>query len=122
MLGAVAELLEDFDTDQALEVLLAREALGTTGIGEAIAIPHGKLEKLEDIILVFARSLDGVEYEALDKVPCSLFFLVLAPEKIVGQHLRILAQISRLLKDQVFRNNLLSATDQDEIWSLLQKS
>ncbi|WP_419787971.1 PTS sugar transporter subunit IIA [Pseudodesulfovibrio sp.] len=110
----------EMDTDLAVRVLLDRERLGTTGIGDGIAIPHGKLEDLEKVIVVVGRSRDGVDFEALDHEPCHIFFLVLAPEQVAGMHLRILAQISRLLKDESFRRQFLDADDLDSLWTMLK--
>lgn len=120
MMAPVAKANPEMDTDQAVRVLLDREKLGTTGIGDSIAIPHGKLESLEKVIVVVGRSPEGVDFEALDSKPCSIFFLVLAPEQVAGMHLRILAQISRVLKDEVFRKRFMDAVDHEELWSLLQ--
>ena len=126
---ALAELIEPigkkipgFDTAKAHKVLLEREYLGTTGIGDGVAIPHGKLETLDDIILVVGRSRDGVDFEALDFKLCNIFFLVLAPEQVAGIHLRILAHISRLLKDDNFRELFMIAEDKDALWNLLSQT
>jgi len=116
----LGEKYSEMDTDQAVRVLLEREKLGTTGIGDGIAIPHGKLEELEKVIVVVGRSLSGMDFEALDHKPCSIFFLVLAPEQVAGMHLRILAQISRVLKDENFRNQFMDADGLDGLWALLQ--
>ncbi|BDQ36282.1 PTS fructose transporter subunit IIA [Pseudodesulfovibrio nedwellii] len=110
----------EMDTDLAVRVLLDREQLGTTGIGDGIAIPHGKLENLEKVIVLVGRSFKGIEFDALDQKPCFIFFLVLAPEQAAGLHLRILAQISRLLKDKTFRQSLLEADGSEELWGLLK--
>lgn len=125
----LAELIEPigrkipgFDVDKAHKVLLEREYLGTTGIGDGVAIPHGKLESLDDIILVVGRSRDGVDFEALDFKHCNIFFLVLAPEQVAGIHLRILAHISRLLKDDHFRQAFMAADDKDSLWNLLAQT
>ena len=118
----VGQKLTGFDTDKALQVLLEREGLGTTGIGDGVAIPHGKLENLEDIVLVVGRSPQGVDFEALDFKSCHIFFLVLAPEHVAGMHLRILAHISRLLKDDQFRAAFMDAEDHDALWSLLSQT
>ncbi len=122
----LAELVEPviaavphLDKDAVLGVLRERENLGTTGIGDGIAIPHGKLENLDRIVLVVGRSPAGVDFEALDFKLCHIFFLVLAPEQVAGMHLRILAQISRLLKEPSFRESFLSAADADELWHVL---
>ena len=110
----------EMDTDQAVRVLLDRESLGTTGIGDGIAIPHGKLEGLDKVIVVIGRSLEGIDFDALDHKPCSIFFLVLAPEQAAGTHLRLLAQISRVLKDEAFRQEFMGVTDIDGMFKLLK--
>lgn len=109
----------DLDGETVLNVLRDRESLGTTGIGDGIAIPHGKHDSLDRIMLVVARSTGGVDFEALDFKLCNIFFLVLAPEQVAGMHLRILAQISRLLKDSEFRKAFMSAPDAEALWQLL---
>lgn len=106
--------------ETALGVLLEREKLGTTGIGDGIAIPHGKLDCIENICVVVGRSEEGVEFDALDHKPCHIFFLVLAPEQVAGMHLRVLAHISRLLKDEQFRKTFRAASDVDTLWDLLK--
>ena len=118
---ALGKRYENLDTDLAVRVLLDREQLGTTGIGDGIAIPHGKIDGIDDVMLVVGRSLTGVDFEALDSKPCSIFFLVLAPEEVAGMHLRILAQISRVLKDEQFRERFHSAESHDAIWKLLSQ-
>ena len=120
LIAPVGVKYPEMDTDQAVRVLLDREKLGTTGIGDSIAIPHGKLEDLEQVVVVVGRSLKGVEYEALDHNPCSIFFLVLAPEQVAGMHLRVLAQISRLLKDEEFRKAFMEADDFEAFWQLIK--
>ncbi|QGY41133.1 PTS sugar transporter subunit IIA [Pseudodesulfovibrio cashew] len=120
LIAPVGKTEPEVDTDHAVRVLLDRERLGTTGIGDGIAIPHGKLENLEKVIVVAGRSPEGVDFEALDHRPCFIFFLVLAPEQMAGLHLRILAQISRVLKDEAFRKRFLEAEGRDELWNLLQ--
>ena len=109
----------DFDDARALQVLLDRENLGTTGIGDGVAIPHGKMENLEQIVIVVGRSLKGVNFDALDFKPCRIFFLVLAPEHVAGLHLRILAHISRLLSDETFRHAFMSAENDAALWQVL---
>jgi PTS system nitrogen regulatory IIA component len=125
----LAELIElvknkypELDSEEAFRVLMEREQLGTTGIGDGVAIPHGKLRSLEQIVVVCGRSLSGVEFEALDHSPCSIFFLVLAPEQSAGLHLRLLALISRLLKSPEFRQSFIEAEDRDGVWRLLKES
>ncbi len=122
LIRPIAEKIPGFNADKAHKVLLEREYLGTTGIGDGVAIPHGKLDSLDDIILVVGRSTGGVDFEALDFKMCRIFFLVLAPEQVAGVHLRILAHISRLLKDDGFRESFLAAADQNELWNLLSQT
>lgn len=109
----------DFDAKRAHQVLLDRENLGTTGIGDGVAIPHGKMESLERIVIVVGRSLGGVSFDALDFKPCRIFFLVLAPEHVAGLHLRILAHISRLLSDESFRRAFLAAETDEALRQVL---
>lgn len=120
LVAAVSNRFPDLDKQAALDVLIEREKLGTTGIGDGIAIPHGKLDGLEDIVVVVGRSVDGVEFEALDQKPCHILFLVLAPEQVAGMHLRVLAHISRLLKDDAFRKSFSEADTDDDLWRLLK--
>ncbi len=110
---------EGIDPDQAYAVLLEREKLGTTGIGDGVAIPHGKLDSLERIIVAVGRSTEGIDFDALDFSPCHIFFLVLAPEQVAGMHLKVLAHISRLIKDEEFRKRFLTAQGRDGLWDLL---
>ncbi len=122
LIAPIGKKLAGFDLAKAHKVLLEREYLGTTGIGDGVAIPHGKLDSLSDIILVVGRSKEGVDFESLDFKLCNIFFLVLAPEQVAGVHLRILAHISRLLKDENFRTTFVSAPDQEALWQLLSQT
>ena len=122
LIAPLAAKYAGFDLKKAHRVLLEREYLGTTGIGDGVAIPHGKLENLGDIILVVGRSREGVDFEALDFKRCTIFFLVLAPEQVAGVHLRILAHISRLLKDDSFRGAFMTAPDKDAMWNILAQT
>ncbi len=119
LVAPLAAKLSTLDAARAHKVLMERETLGTTGIGDGVAIPHGKLDSLEEIKLVVGRSPNGVEFEALDFKLCTIFFLVLAPEKVAGMHLRILAHISRLLKDDHFRRAFQEAETKEQLWELL---
>lgn len=103
-----------------MEVLLERERLGSTGIGDGIAIPHGKLHNLGDLLLAFGRSQAGVDFDSLDGKPAHLFFLVVAPENSAGVHLKALARISRLLKSNAVRKELMQAKDAEEIFRIIQ--
>ena len=110
-----------FDPEAMLQVLLERERLGSTGIGDGIAIPHGKLQGLDEILLSFGRSSEGISFDAMDGKPVHLFFLLMAPENSAGLHLKILAKISRMLKDPALRNNLLQAKSKEKIWRIIEE-
>ena len=103
------------DPEVTLSALVEREKLGSTGIGEGIAIPHGKLAGLDDLVVCFGRSTSGIDFNAMDGKPVYLFFLLLAPENSAGQHLKALAKISKMLKDIRFRAKLIEAKSKDEI-------
>ncbi len=120
LLHPVGREFPQIDTRYAYKILMERERLGSTGIGDGVAIPHGKMEELDKIILVAGRSFEGVDFDALDKKPCYIFFLVLAPENVAGLHLRLLAHISRLLKDVEFRRAFMDAEDVEAMWDLLR--
>lgn len=102
-----------------LNTLMEREKLGSTGIGENVAIPHGKSDELSQIIIVFGRSLEGVDFESLDQKPVHFVCMVIAPSNSTGQHLKALARISRLFKNQNLRENILKLQDANQIYSLL---
>ena len=102
-----------------LNALVKREKLGSTGIGENVAIPHAKLDNIDGIKTLFARSKNGVEFESLDKKLVHFICLVIAPANSTGLHLKALARISRLLKNSVMREAILYATEVDQIYSIL---
>ncbi|MCA1786334.1 MAG: PTS sugar transporter subunit IIA, partial [Desulfobacteraceae bacterium] len=102
-------------------VLMERESLGSTGIGGGIAIPHGKLNGLTDVLLGFGRSHAGVEYDSLDGRPVHIFFLLLTPENSTGGHLKVLAQISKLLKMEHFKQGLKTAETIDDIYDIIME-
>ena len=106
--------------EEMVRVLLERERLGSTGIGFGIAIPHGKLRSLHALLVGFGRSRKGVDFEAIDGKPAHLFFLLMAPEDSTGAHLKMLARISRLLKDSSLRQRLMDAADRHELYSLIE--
>jgi len=117
--AAVVQGCDKLTRDQVVAVLLERENLGSTGIGDHIAIPHGKLPHLDHLILGFGRSLAGINFESLDGKPAHLFFLLLAPENSIGLHLKALAKLSKMLKDAGFRRQLMEAPDGDSIVRLI---
>jgi len=102
-------------------VLAERERLGSTAIGDGIAIPHGKLRGVTKIIGVFGRHVQGVDFDSLDGGPSQLFFVLVAPEDSASLHLKALARVSRLLKDGAFRSRLLAAKDSAELYSLIEE-
>lgn len=104
-----------------VRVLMERERLGSTGIGGGIGIPHGKLNDLKSLVLGFGLSRQGVDFESIDGKPTHIFFLLVAPEDSTGLHLKVLAQISRTLKNELFRERLLNAADRDEIVSVIEE-
>uniref|UniRef100_A0A7V4G6X1 PTS sugar transporter subunit IIA n=1 Tax=Desulfobacca acetoxidans TaxID=60893 RepID=A0A7V4G6X1_9BACT len=119
LVAALGPELKGFTTDQVVEVLLERERLGSTAIGDHIAIPHGKLPHLQGLKLVFGRSTVGVNFDSLDGKPSHLFFLLLAPANSAGLHLKALAKISRMLMSAAFRESLMQAPGAEEITRLL---
>lgn len=112
---AVIELSSELDREEVLRVLNERERLGSTGIGDGVAIPHGKLKNIDNLLLAFGCSKSGVDFDSMDGKPAHLFFLLLAPEESVGIHLKTLARISKLLKNPGVRNSLLAAADADDL-------
>jgi PTS system nitrogen regulatory IIA component len=104
---------------RVLEVLLEREKISTTAIGEGVAIPHGKLPGVERVLGVFARSPEGVDFASLDGDPTHLFFTLIAPEDAAADHLKALARISRLLKDTAFRRRLMQGRTSQEIFDAI---
>ena len=104
---------------EVLEVLMQRERLGSTGIGNGIAIPHGKLARLERLFGVFARLERPIDFEALDTQPVDLVFLLLAPEGAGADHLKALARIARLLRDPEIAQKLREARDAEALYAVL---
>jgi nitrogen PTS system EIIA component len=104
---------------RVLRVLLEREKISTTAIGEGVAIPHGKLPGVDKVVGVFARSPEGVDFASLDGEPTHLFFTLIAPEDAAADHLKALARISRLLKDTAFRNRLMKGQTREEIFDII---
>jgi PTS system nitrogen regulatory IIA component len=107
------------DTEELVRVLVERESLGSTGIGDGIAIPHGKLGVLRDMIVAFGRSSHGVDFQSMDCKPAYLFFLLVTPADRPGDHLKTLARISRILKNPVLRDNLKHAAYRQELQRLI---
>jgi nitrogen PTS system EIIA component len=104
------------------DVLLERERLGTTGVGHGIAIPHGKLASLDKLHGVFARLDQGIDFDAIDEQPVDLIFLLLAPESAGADHLKALARVSRLLRDQAICAKLRGTENADALYALLTET
>jgi len=111
----------EINSNELLRVLLEREELGSTGIGDGIAIPHGKVKKIKNLVVSFGRSFEGVDFQSMDGKPTHLIFLLIAPENSAGIHLKALARISRLLKDSRFRKNIMEAASSQEIYDIIAR-
>lgn len=109
----------ELSAPRIVEVLQEREKLGSTGIGEGVAIPHGKLGGLPQLMASFGVTRQGVDFEAIDGKPTHLFFALVAPENSAGIHLKALARISRLFKNSKFRQDILEAKSGEEIYRLI---
>ena len=107
------------DKNKVLDVLLERERISTTAIGEGVAIPHGKLAGVDRVMGAFARSPEGVDFASLDGAPTHLFFALIAPENAAADHLKALARISRLLKDEAFRRRLMAGRSAEELFTII---
>ncbi|HYD50567.1 MAG TPA: PTS sugar transporter subunit IIA [Terriglobales bacterium] len=110
----------EIDGNKLVEVLWERERLGSTAIGDGIAIPHGKLPAVRSVLAAFGRHRAGVDFQSLDGKPTHLFFLLVAPEDSVGQHLKALARVSRLLKEASFRTALVRGEDRDSLFEIIR--
>lgn len=119
MAGYLADCYSQLDRQKVLDVLRDRERISTTAIGEGVAIPHGKLAGVDRVLGVFARSPEGVDFASLDGEPTHLFFALIAPENAAADHLKALARISRLLKDDVFRRRLNEAQTQQKLYQII---
>jgi PTS system nitrogen regulatory IIA component len=101
--------------NKLVEALMARESLGSTAIGQGIAIPHAKSDCVEKLIAAFGVSRKGVDFDSLDGEVAHIFFLLVAPQDSAGPHLKALARISRLLKDKYFRDSLRNSADEKTV-------
>ncbi|HEX6958277.1 MAG TPA: PTS IIA-like nitrogen regulatory protein PtsN [Ferrovibrio sp.] len=104
------------------DTLLERERLGTTGVGNGIAIPHGRLQGLDKLYGLFARLDRPVDFDSIDEMPVDLIFLLLAPESAGADHLKALARVSRLLRDKAICEKLRGAENGDALYALLTDS
>jgi PTS system nitrogen regulatory IIA component len=120
-LVAPVAAIANVNQEDLVKVLMERERLGSTGIGGGIGIPHGKMRDLESLVLGFGLSRKGVDFESLDSKPTHIFFLLVTPENSTGLHLKLLARISRILKNEPFKERLLNASDAEEIFSIIKE-
>lgn len=107
--------------EDLVKALLSREALGSTGIGQGIGIPHAKSANVKELVAAFGVSQKGVNFDSLDGDPVYIFFLLIAPEESAGPHLKALARISRMLKDKFFRELLRKSKDEKDILRIIQE-
>jgi len=110
---------QKIDREVLAKVLLERERLASTAIGEGVAIPHGKLDAVGKLVAVVGRAPEGVDFDSMDGRPTHLFFVLVAPENSTGVHLKALARISRLFKDPEFRTRLMQAKDAQDIFRVI---
>ena len=116
--GLAATQCGRFTEEVLYKVLVEREAVGSTGVGNGVAIPHGKIEGLEEILLCFGRSRMGVDFNAIDKREVYLFMLMISPAGKGGEYLQTLARVSRILKEGSTRQRLLDCASREEIVAL----
>ena len=126
--GISRELVESLEEgesisnrDKVLQAVLERENIMSTGIGDGIAIPHGKSDAVVKLTAALGTHKRGVDFEALDGEPAFVFFLLVSPANISGPHIKALARISRLLKNDDFKKSLIEATTADEIVAAIEK-
>ncbi len=117
--GAIATYDMNIDKETLVNVLIERENLGSTGIGDGVAIPHGKMSSVEKPIVSFGRSKKGLDFDSMDGQPAFLFFLLLAPENSSGVHLQVLTKIARILKSSTFRKALMEVPSREEIYQTI---
>jgi nitrogen PTS system EIIA component len=106
---------------ELVRVLLEREQLGSTGIGGGIGIPHGKLKNLDNLVLGFGLSRKGIDFDSMDRRPTHIFFLLVTPDNSTGLHLKVLARISRLLKNEDFKEKLFQISDAEEFFNEIEQ-
>ena len=117
--GHLSEHYRGVGRDDLVKVLVERERLASTAIGEGIAIPHGKLDAVGKLVGCVGRAREGVDFDSMDGRPTHIFFVLVAPENSTGVHLKALARISRLFKDGDFRSRLMAAGDAHEIYRVI---
>jgi len=114
----MANLLTSIDPDSVMEVVMAREKLGSTGIGHGVAIPHGRMPDLAAPVLALARHAAGVDFDSIDAQPVHIVVLLLVPDSDDKQHLELLAQLARNLQHESFRQKIMQAEDSAAVAAL----
>jgi fructose-specific phosphotransferase system IIA component len=107
------------DKELLLKDIITRENLVTTGVGYGVAFPHAKTKATRGIVIAFGRSDDGVDFEAMDKKPVNLFFLIAAPEDAIGAHLKVMAHLSYIMKSEVNRQKLMEVKSPGELLQII---
>jgi nitrogen PTS system EIIA component len=121
LVDVLAEVKDIGDKKSILKALVERESLGSTGIGQGIAIPHGKTDRVSELVAVLGISQKGINFDALDGELVYIFFLLVAPKETAGPHLKALAQISRILRDSYFCELLRRCKTSDEAYELIRR-
>lgn len=119
--ACVAKTVPTVAAPRILEVLNEREKVGSTGMEKGVAIPHGRLPELQQLVACFAVSKEGVDFEARDNKPSHFFFALVAPENSAGVHLKALSKVSRLFRSDSLRDAILSAPTADAIYALISQ-
>lgn len=122
---AINELIELFSSDPRVEDIedvrknvFDREKIMSTGIGKGFAVPHGKSDSIKEIIAAFGRSIEGIDYEAMDGQPVNLVFLIVGRNDMISLHIKLLSRISRMMNNDDFRSRLLNASNAEEIYNI----
>ena len=110
------------DDKELLSAVLEREKLVTTGVGYGVAFPHAKTKATRGVVIAFGRSKNGLDFEAMDKKPVHLFFLIAAPEDAIGAHLNVMAQLSYIMKDEKNRKRFMEVKSPGEVLEALDKA
>ena len=111
--------IDKHNRNKLIDALMARESLGSTAIGQGVAIPHAKCDCVDKLVAAFGLSKKGVDFDSLDGEPAYIFFLLVAPQDSAGPHLKALARISRLLKDKYFRDKLRACEDSQSVINII---
>jgi len=122
---AIDELIGLFSSDSRVEDIedvrknvFEREKIMSTGVGKGFAVPHGKSDSIKEIIVAFGKSIQGIDFDALDEQPVNLIFLIVGRNDMISAHIKLLSRISKMMNKDDFRNRLLSASDAEEIYNI----